>query len=49
MAVMDTLISIGYRTVYAKTDAIEAATLTHFAINILHLLLFYCPMLAANL
>jgi len=49
MATMATLASIGYGTAYAKTNTIEAATLTHFGVNILHFLLFSYPMLAANL
>jgi len=46
MAIMATLAGIGYGLAYLKTNTVEAPTLTHCLINIIHLLFFSYPMLA---
>jgi len=49
MGIMATLAGIGYGTAYVKTSTIEASTLTHFGMNVLHFLLFSYPMLAQQI
>lgn len=49
MGIMATLAGIGYGTAYVKTNIIEASTLTHFGMNVLHFLLFSYPMLAQQI
>lgn len=41
-----TAAGLGYGWVYARTNSIEASILTHFAVNVTHLLLFTYPALA---
>ena len=43
-----TAAGLGYGWVYARTDSIEASILTHFAVNVTHLLLFTYPALARS-
>jgi membrane protease YdiL (CAAX protease family) len=49
MGIMATLAGIGYGLAYLKTNTIEAPTLTHFLVNVIHLLFFSYPMLASAL
>jgi uncharacterized protein len=41
-----TVAGIGYGWVYAKTQRIEAAIITHFSLNLTHFIFFTYPMLA---
>ncbi|RTL25334.1 MAG: CPBP family intramembrane metalloprotease [Burkholderiales bacterium] len=45
-ALLATVAGLGYGLVYARTRRIEAAILTHFAVNTAHFLLFTYPRLA---
>ena len=42
-----TVAGIGYGTVYEKTQRIEASILTHFLLNVSHILFFTYPALAS--
>lgn len=48
-ALLATLAGFGYTAAYARTRHIEAAILTHFAVNAAHFLLFTYPALAPAL
>lgn len=46
-SVWGTLAGFGYGWIYQKTGCIEAGILTHFCLNLLHILFFTYPVLAA--
>jgi len=43
--VLSTVAGLGYGWVYQRTGRIEASILTHFALNLVHFLLFTYPAL----
>ena len=48
IGIMASIAGMGYGVAYLKTKTIEASALTHFLLNLIHLLLFSYPMLAPN-
>jgi len=48
MAIMAMWAGIGYGLAYLQTKTIEAATITHFLVNVVHFLFFSYPMLGTG-
>jgi uncharacterized protein len=48
MAIMAMWAGVGYGLAYLQTKTIEAATITHFLVNVVHFLFFSYPMLGAG-